>query len=354
MTTCCSSAGPAGCRSTMRRRSAVGWRRWSTPVATSRPSGVPDSLEHGDLAADEIILGPMGPGRPRLVRRVDHPSVPVCRLAPAVRFAIGRGRGRTRLRLPRPVAGERLAHARGWASRDGPGADRPAAPPRRDVRGADPARPRATARRWSVWFRRHCGLSCRGDPPTHPRRRPVGRACARQGPRGARLARGRPAPRRDRGGRLEDRRPRHRLRAHAGGAARRERRRPHPVRFQPERPVAARGGADRAGNDHPGRARLARRPRPGAFRHSSDVAAGDVRRDRRRRAVGRPGRGARRARSAVDDRSRRRVAGRWTRTADRDRPDERTARARGGDEHRPAASDRPGRGPARHERRAHG
>jgi hypothetical protein len=24
-------------------------------------SGVPDSLEHGDLAADEIILGPMGP-----------------------------------------------------------------------------------------------------------------------------------------------------------------------------------------------------------------------------------------------------------------------------------------------------
>ena len=69
-------------------------------------SGVPDSLEHGDLSADEVILGEMGPvfldwsdGS------ITHPFLSVAAfLGHATAASVG-GDGGPRGRLPRPVAG---------------------------------------------------------------------------------------------------------------------------------------------------------------------------------------------------------------------------------------------------------
>ena len=64
-----------------------------------------------------------GPGLPRLVGRVDHPSVPVGGVAPATDGATGRRRGRARGGLPRSVAREpgsghrRRRPARPWTWR---------------------------------------------------------------------------------------------------------------------------------------------------------------------------------------------------------------------------------------------
>ena len=48
----------------------------SMPVARSRLDPLGPSLDHGDLTPDQVIMGAMGPGLPRLVRRDADASVP--------------------------------------------------------------------------------------------------------------------------------------------------------------------------------------------------------------------------------------------------------------------------------------
>ena len=122
-------------------------------------SGVPDSLEHGDLAADEVILGEMGPvfldwsdGS------ITHPFLSAASLLRPV----GR-RPRTQDALVAAYLGPWLRAGIGHAA-DGraaarPGAHRPAAPPRRAVRGTGPARARQPTR-WA-----DVGARALADPP---------------------------------------------------------------------------------------------------------------------------------------------------------------------------------------------
>ena len=187
-------------------------------------------------------------------------------------------------------------------------------------------------------------LSCPGDPasipddvlaPAHERAaRPRARAT---GPRPTGFAR------RDRGGRLEDRRPRHGLRADAGRAA-------GPRRGRGRSATASSATCRRGSTSRPSglatvilvatdwpadlERALARPARPCAGR--------DVGRHRRRRAVDRAGRGARGAGARRPQR----------RPDARDRLDERAARARRGAERRHPSRERTGRRRPRHERRA--
>ena len=89
-------------------------------------------------------------------------------------------------------------------------------------------------------------LSSGRDPAPRPVRDPRPGASAQGGPRGARLRARRRPPGPDRGGRLDRRRPRRRLRPAPASAARRRGGGDRPVRLECLRPVAARGAADGA------------------------------------------------------------------------------------------------------------
>ena len=125
-------------------------------------SGVPDSLEHGDLAADEVIIGEMG--RSSSTGRMGRSRIRSCPRPRSSRSrgAIGRRRGRARRGLPRAVARRpgRLTATAGHAALDA-GADRPAAPPGGAVRRAGPARARTPDEIGPTWCRTRCGRSCR-------------------------------------------------------------------------------------------------------------------------------------------------------------------------------------------------
>ena len=101
-------------------------------------SGVPDSLEHGDLTADEVILGEMGP----VFLDWSDGSITHPFLSAASLLADGR-RGRRMDRVARisdrgwrPGSSPRLPAAAALAN----ARDRPAAPPGRPLRRPDPAR----------------------------------------------------------------------------------------------------------------------------------------------------------------------------------------------------------------------
>ena len=101
-------------------------------------SGVPDSLEHGDLTADEVILGEMGPvfldwsdGS------ITHPFLSAASLLADRTDDDDRAEAYLGPWLAAGIVTERC---RSGGARTG--ADRPAAPPRGALRRPDPAGPR--------------------------------------------------------------------------------------------------------------------------------------------------------------------------------------------------------------------
>ena len=106
-TTCCASAGRAGCRAPKPRRSGVECRPSSDACRDLAASGVPGQPGAWRPCRRRGHPGTDGPGLPRLVGRVDHPSVPVRGLAPPIQRRDGRRCGPARRGVPGPVAGER-------------------------------------------------------------------------------------------------------------------------------------------------------------------------------------------------------------------------------------------------------
>ena len=228
-------------------------------------SGVPDSLEHGDLSADEVIIGEMGPvfldwsdGS------ITHPFLSA---AAFLGHASTAPAGSTGTSWPPTSAlagsGVRVDRS-GRAPRHGCRSHRPATAPGRPVRRSDPARPRRLIRERSRRARR----SPIDPVPMSRRRIPdevLSAAHARAEARSrARLGRGRPSPRGDRGSRLEDRRSRDGFRADPRRAGRPAGGRPDPLRLEHRRAVAVRRADDRAGDDRAHRHGLAGRSGPGA------------------------------------------------------------------------------------------
>ena len=224
--------------------------------------------------------GTDGPGVPRLVGWVDHPSVPVRGLAPA---DPARRRAATRTGSSRRIS------ARGWrAARSRPPTAARALDLARTVLPLHLAAMYAERILPGLETARRDGPRGAGRVADYPagvtrQRIPDDVLSAAHARSKARAARDWPEADRlradDRGGRLADRRPGHGLRAVAGGRRRRDRRRAGPLRIESERPVPSRGAVDRAGDDRPARHRLAGRParaRSTAFERQSPAGTSVV------------------------------------------------------------------------------